>query len=430
MKFTATWPWLFLVSSRLFTGAIARECVLDTPLRGYWSSVDDIYKEVDGCTTIISSDIDISPVYDRLYLPDVVNITGTIVVQHWRENMGYPIVPAIEMPRLEHLGGLDISNATALQNVTMPTLKELPGKLYIESSSTFVALDFRSLEHANSIRLGAQFKGINFDSLQTVDNDFIIDTPSRTSGRLDPEDALWLSLNSLVSVGYFELYQVLSTLDVSNLVTAGPPTNPGDSGLSTSSGARFHLNNVTQPFDLNLTRLQSVDKDLYIGGDLASLSIPALRNTNATILIEASEPLSIDLPIESADYIYLQGRITSVHLPNISPNTSITLVSTYECDPHEPLANITCPVPSAALSQGAKAGMGVGIAVGVVLVAIAIFFCCRLSRKHSSEALGTDLADLPTYGHGDTGSNRVPVPVQVTDRPNTPPPPPYSARPS
>jgi hypothetical protein len=115
---------------------------LGYPSRGYWYSVESIYKEVEGCTTIIAGDINISPVYDRLYLPDVMNLTGTIVVEHWRESFGYPIVSAIEMPQLEHLGGLDVRNATALQNVTMPKLKDVVGKLHIETSETFVELDF------------------------------------------------------------------------------------------------------------------------------------------------------------------------------------------------------------------------------------------------------------------------------------------------
>ncbi|KAL4864792.1 hypothetical protein BDV12DRAFT_7720 [Aspergillus spectabilis] len=275
MGFQSTWPWMLLALSRFFLTALARECVFTDPEDTFFYENEDAYYAFDGCSTIVAETINISPIYDRLYLPDVINITGIINVSHWTERFGYPSMPAIEMPNLEYLGALRVRNVTALQNITMPKLKEVTGNIDINASYERLLLDFWSLKRAPAIRVVGRLDELNFDSLQMVDNDLIItncgacDTDwEGTDALLQREDGLVLSFRSLVSVGCIKISGYLRTIGVANLVSAGPPTNPGDSKLSTDSGARFYLTQVMGLFSLNLTKLESVDKQLYIWGKM------------------------------------------------------------------------------------------------------------------------------------------------------------------
>ncbi|KAL4735901.1 hypothetical protein BDV11DRAFT_195085 [Aspergillus similis] len=425
---------VFLVSSKLFLGTIARECVFSDPDDTYFYSADDVSDVFDGCTTIVAEVVNFSPIYDAIYLPDVINITGMISVSHWRPGQpdGYPIMPVIELPDLEYLGALDIRNVTALQNLTMPKLEEAAGKIYIDGAYERLRLDLRSLEIAPSIWVNGRLNETRFDSLQRVDNDMVIgNSGACQSDEPNPVEGLELAFPRLVSVGYIKVSGYLSSIGVPNLVSAGLPKNPDDSELSTDSGARFHLTQVTERFNVSLAGLESVQKQLYIWGEMESLNIPALRTANASIHIDASTPLGIDLPLESADSIELLGRITSVHLPNLFPNTSLTLSSTYNCDDRSPLTNITCSIPSSGLSKGTKIDIGVGVAVGTAAVICVVIFCFKRVRRRKMARSEMLDSDLPAYGSrrdteigsGSGSGNAMPL------RPETPPPP-YSARPT
>ncbi|KAL4813116.1 hypothetical protein BDW67DRAFT_168853 [Aspergillus spinulosporus] len=440
MKLQKTLIVVFLASNRLFLGTIAQECVFSDPDDTYFYTVDDVSEAFNGCTTIVAEIVNFSPIYDAIYLPGVTNITGMISVSHWKPGQpnGYPIMPVIEMPDLEYLGALDIRNVTALQNLTMPRLKETAGKIYIDGSYDQLRLDLRSLEITPSIWVNGQLNETRFDSLKRVDNDMVIAScaacrpgwSSIAPGQI-PQKGLVLAFPGLVSVGYIKISGYLGSIAVPNLVSAGLPKNPGDGELSTDSGIRFHLTQVIERFDLNLPSLESVQKQLYIWGEMESLNIPALRTASASIHIDASTPLDIDLPLESANSIELLGRITSVHLPNLSPNTSLTLSSAYNCNSSSPFTNVTCSIPSSGLSKGTKIRVGVGVAVGVAVVICIALFCFKRARRKKMERREMPGSDLPAYssrrgteiGSGSGYGNAVPL------RPETPPPP-YSARPT
>ncbi|KAL4744693.1 hypothetical protein BDW72DRAFT_199346 [Aspergillus terricola var. indicus] len=215
----------------------------------------------------------------------------------------------------------------------MPKLKETAGKIYIGGTYKRLRLELRSLEITPSIWVNGQLNETRFDSLQWVDNDMVIGNFatrrsewSSTARDTKPYEGLAFAFPKLGSgwlhqnLGISQLVRPLRFLfdiGVPNLVSAGLPKSPGDSELSTDSGASFHLTQVIERFDLNLTSLKPVQKQLYIWGKMQ-----ALGTANASIHIDASTPLDIDLPLESANSIDLLGRITSVTSP-ASPQTQI-----------------------------------------------------------------------------------------------------------
>jgi hypothetical protein len=63
----------------------------------------------------------------------------------------------------------------------------------------------------------------------------------------------------------------------------------------------------------------------------------ALKATNASIYIDAARPLDIDLPIESAGSIDLEGRITrSITLDTIPPQKPRRTLTSTQRPPPKP----------------------------------------------------------------------------------------------
>ncbi|KAL2798168.1 hypothetical protein BJX66DRAFT_295812 [Aspergillus keveii] len=427
----SAWMWMLLALSRLLFGAFARECIFNNPTNIGYRSEDDLRRDFDGCTTVVADNITIGALRGSLIVRDVVNITGILIVPNNDDEWGMPVLGSIEFPDLEYLGGLDVYQVNELQNVKFPKLKRVMGKINIATIVSDAYVDFGELEHAGALRLDGSFKDINLYDLQTVDNDLIMRSCVGCSakGSMAPENVAFVNFNYLRSVGYIEIAGVILFGWMSELTTIGPPTKPGNRDLSTDSGARLYLNETTDPVDLNLTMLASLDKQLFVTGEFSGLHMDALKATSASIYIDAARPLDIDLPIESAGSIDLEGRITSVHLPNLTSDTPVTLNSTYTCKTHTSLTEVSCPAPPK-FTTAAKICMAIGIVTAVALGILAVFMCCRRSQKREAERLRklrtqVELTDLPAYvsspeAVGDAGS-------EVVLRLDTPPPP-YEAR--
>ncbi|KAJ0413367.1 hypothetical protein BJY00DRAFT_296982 [Aspergillus carlsbadensis] len=435
MRSLNTWAWILLASSEFFIGTFARECIFNSPSNIGYRSEDDLQSDFAGCTTIVADNITIGNLRGSLIVRDVVNITGTLIIPNNDDEWGLPVLESVEFPDLEYLGGLDIYEVNDLQSFTFSNLKRVSGKIDITAIEKDAYVDFGKLEHAGALRLDGRFKEIDLYELQTVDNDLIIRScegcsAKDSSGRSHvPDNVPFINLANLRSVGYIKIAGVVHFGWMSELTTIGPPADPGNSELSTDSGARLYFNETTDAVGLNLTRLESVDKQLFINGYIKSLQMDALRTTNASIYIDAAKALNIDLPLESAGSIDLEGRITSVHLPNLTPNTPLTLNSDYACKGHTSLTDVTCPAPPK-FTTAAKVGLAVGIVVALALGILAVLLCCRRSRKREAERLRTlrtrdELADLPAYAPGAVGATGGESSTAL--RPDTPPPP-YEAR--
>jgi hypothetical protein len=267
-----------------------------------------------------------------------------------------------------------------------------------------------------------------------------------------------------------------------NLATAGFPKDP-NSEFSTDSGARFHLTEVSETVSLDLPELTTVEKKLYIHGDVDScvllshpwlllccllivfffcdrISLPELRNADAAIHIDAQHPLDINFTLQSADSIHLHGRITryvpflsdflvpsnyrqtrhypdltltyiSVHLPNLSSDTPVSLNSSYKCEEYTSLKDVSCPIPPN-LSKKERIGMGVGIAAGVVCVTLGVLFLWRRRRRSREKVMEARRDSGPRTGNGNgngvnsatelAGLSQGGMAGDRHDRPRTPPP--------
>ncbi|KAL3458081.1 hypothetical protein BJX64DRAFT_267410 [Aspergillus heterothallicus] len=254
-----------LALSDLLIGTHARLCVFDNPPNIGFRFDDELQGELDGCTTVVADNITIGDLRDSLVVQGVQNITATLIVPN-NDEWGMPVIGSIEFPDLEYLGGLYVYEVNELQNFTFPKLKQVRDMVDITGIESDSRFDFASLEHAGAVRIAARIKELDLHSLQTVDNDFTI--KSCTSCSKEQDDPPMLDLSGLVSVGYIDIQGQFDSVSLSALSSIGPPMNPGNTNLSSDSGARLYFNDTRHSFDLNLTHLEAVDKQLYINGKI------------------------------------------------------------------------------------------------------------------------------------------------------------------
>jgi hypothetical protein len=122
---------------------------------------NDFYAHLDQCTTIVADELVLGDVYDRLVLPEVVNITGTIIAsgKHDRGHtaLGTPRLKSIQMPKLQYLGGLDFRNISTISYFSFDELRDVPGRIYIEDPALETILECGNLTHAGAITLRGTF---------------------------------------------------------------------------------------------------------------------------------------------------------------------------------------------------------------------------------------------------------------------------------
>jgi hypothetical protein len=139
-------------------GALARECIFDNPPNIGYRNEDDLHRDFDGCTTIVADNITLGNLRGSLVVPDVVNITGTLIIPNNDDKWGLPVLNSIEFPDLEHLGGLDVYQVNDLKSFTFPKLKRVSGKIDITAIEKDANVNFEALERAGALRLNGWFE--------------------------------------------------------------------------------------------------------------------------------------------------------------------------------------------------------------------------------------------------------------------------------
>ncbi|KAL2847874.1 hypothetical protein BJY01DRAFT_246639 [Aspergillus pseudoustus] len=160
-------------------------------------------------------------------------------------------------------------------------------------------------------------------------------------------------------------------------------------------------------------------------GQSVEIHIPS--NTSGAVARVRSGVISSFFKLTTVDKrLYIRGDVKSVHLPNLSADTPVSLNSTYKCEEYSTLKDVTCPIPPS-LTNKERIGRGVGIAAGVVCVVLAVWFLWRRRRKSREKSMearngadagvdGTAELVALSLSSGGTVSG-------VHDKPRTPPPP-------
>ncbi|KAL5042467.1 hypothetical protein BDW71DRAFT_211128 [Aspergillus fruticulosus] len=279
----------------------------------------------------------------------------------------------------------------------------LPARSASSPLSDTLALTFRHWRDAKSIYGDGDFERLDFRGLQRVDNDLIVGNCDGCKtiyrGKTTP-DPVAISFPGLESVGFIKLAGVISNISLPQLISAGPPTTPDEPEPdwytrpnSSDSGLRVRMNEVSSPFELELPKLSSVNKQLYIHGDV--------KNAYMTQLL-----IVFNSRASGQAQVSRSTRPTSV-IPTIRPSAHRTPASTV--------------LPGGGLNKYEKVGTGLGVAMGVVLFAgigVLLHRQRAVERKKVMSVLEQELSALPVpvYSQGEN------LP-QAQARPRSPPPP-------
>ncbi|KAL3494525.1 hypothetical protein BJX62DRAFT_234127 [Aspergillus germanicus] len=421
----------------------ARECTSDEPYGSYnISSPEEAADLFAGCTTIITDQIRINHWFNGTFsLPGVINITGDIVCQWDGSYYSRQGVDAIEAPDLVYLGGLRLSQ-TGVRRMEFPALRTVDQSIELESFSDGQTIEFPALVEAGAVVLMRRFSRFNFGSLETVHGDLIIEqcTYCNEGHDVDPtEFTPNASFPVLQSAGFVRIEGIFSDINLPSLVSVGPPTRlyvP-----STDSGITIHVKELGM--ELEFPALTAVNKQFYVHDAVLGLDMPALQHINGSFRIDASTPLSVDLPLISAEWLQLDGNIKEASFPALNTRTTSLRLDGISCGAMGPGLRDSeyyidrCGEYKAPLSKGAKIAAGVVVPVGVLgIVILVIVWYKRRARRRGAKAVGEvgELVDLPPRGGAvdggrDGGRGRVPVarPERERSRSRTPPPP-YEAR--
>ncbi|BCS21078.1 uncharacterized protein APUU_21510S [Aspergillus puulaauensis] len=400
---------LWLWASLLAISALAEECNRDFEIE-YADNTKSLF---NNCTTIVGN-IDLGEGFKGpITMGDVVNITGTITLRapSTDDPMGRSSVHRLEAPALEYLGGLVIPD-TELGDVSLPKLKNVTGEISISPSNSAgseVELRFAALEEAGGIDIGLDY--------------MIYDDGSY------PLPRLGVDMPSLRSAEYIRLWGYVNSINMPELTTVGQPV---DTRHTDRSGLEIQLAEKGDILDISLPKLESVESNLTLSGNIRQPQLDSLTKTSANITIDTSSRLALSLPLIEAKTITLNGTIYSASFSDIQRFESVTVTSQlddFDCDQFKERLNqasspgsISCTAgpPSKSLSSGAKIALGVTIPIVMVLVATAMALVLRRRRS---------VKDKETIAASGTEG---PPPYNIAMRPLPPraeaaAPPPYSA---
>ncbi|KAL4763997.1 uncharacterized protein BDW70DRAFT_130160 [Aspergillus foveolatus] len=382
------------------------------------STLDNI---ASGCTSINGS-IRISDKYTgSFYLPNIRNISGDIqwyadpsnFYEYMHSTGRYATSPvnSISFPDLEHIdGSLDLQYLYELRNISAPKLSIVRHSVTVDYAYN---VDLRSLQHAEYASIYGNLSSLRLDSLQYVNQTLKICNKDGCSSSFSPVTSLELFLLSLKSATYVELEGRISTLAVPELTSVvgleSLPTGGFTKGfqLTTDGGP---------PLNLAFPRLDTVYGGIKVIGNIASLSMPEMIDTNMTLIVNAFDPLAIDLPLHQVRQLELRGNISSVNLTNLrraSDGIYIYSDMALDCDAIQEaiFQNVsisngsrTCSAKeeeseSHGLSASEKAGIGIGSAIAGITFFILIPLYIRHRQREKERLKAVSEVELmpPSY---------------------------------
>ncbi|KAL3432214.1 hypothetical protein BDV09DRAFT_206107 [Aspergillus tetrazonus] len=343
------------------------------------STLDAIASE---CTSINGSIYILSNYTGSFYLPNIRNISGDV---HWYADTSY-LYDSISLPDLEHINGsLNIQAGYNLRNISAPKLSLVGRLVQVDYAHN---VDLRSLQHAEYASIFGNLSSLRLDSLQSVNQTLRICNKDSCSDSLSPVTSLELYLLSLESATYIELEGRISTLAVPELTSVvGLETSPA---WHSSNG--FQLTTAGgPPLNLVFPRLDTVYGRFQVNGNIASLSMPKMIDTNMTL------EFLVNLPNlrRASDGIYIYSdmaldcdAVEEEIFQNVSISNGSETCSAKEAEPE-----------SHGLSTEDKAGIGIGSGFGGIIIFVLIPLYIRHRKKEKERLKAVSEVELmpPSY---------------------------------
>ncbi|OJJ43505.1 hypothetical protein ASPZODRAFT_135972 [Penicilliopsis zonata CBS 506.65] len=294
-------------------------------------------------------------------------------------NLSVPGLTEILLPDVVQGYNFIAGSTPRLRNFSAPRMTDfLALRLDTEEALT---VDIPLITAIDSIDVGGKTLYLNFPMLENITGMLSLDNEVSSAEPFAVDFPLLRTATEIVITG------TVSNIYLPRLKSAYSATQIGNSGDAIA---------------LDLPRLSEVTGGLAIGGNFSSISLPSLVETNATISISASSPLSLNFTsLVKANTIEITGNVTDVYFPQLTSANRIYISSSLDvnCTGYDQAAaqsslntsdgssgcygsSTTVATPAAGhsgLAEIAKIGVGVGVGLGgfIILAAVAYFFCLR-----------------------------------------------------
>ncbi|KAL2826400.1 hypothetical protein BDW59DRAFT_145122 [Aspergillus cavernicola] len=282
-------------------------------------------------------------------------------------------ITSLDLPDLEYFdSNLLLTNLPSLSRVSLPKLQSIDA-LHVGLTGDAPELHCPKLTNASSVFLRGNFASQSFDSLRTVTTKFDICNSINCNNYsyMNATTSMTLSFPVLEHVGNFKVggnVTSLSTPEISAIT------------CSDCDWAALHLKLYgSHPVVVDFPKLSAMEGNSYIRGDLASLSLPILREYHDEFTVVPHQSLDISLPVERADNFLFSGSVSSIQLPNLTEFTRIHINSdlSFDCnDFWDELKRTTGPLNESnadayyQCSKGASylGRLGVGVTAAIALL--------------------------------------------------------------
>ncbi|KAL2803106.1 hypothetical protein BJX63DRAFT_437266 [Aspergillus granulosus] len=203
------------------------------------------------------------------------------------------------MADLQYLGGLRATN-TEIALFSFPELVSVSGQVEVMSWTELFEMDFPKLRDAYQIVLSRRYSKLNFDSLEIVRGDLIIESctfcdPGAVHLQRRPDGILPRAQIRRVPPSREALFQSASPLIL---------TWASDSGLS------IHVKQTGMELEFpKFPKLQMVDKQFFVHCAIMGLKLPIIDSVNGSFRVNTDTPLSLNVLLFSATWLQLDGNI-------------------------------------------------------------------------------------------------------------------------
>ncbi|OJJ65405.1 hypothetical protein ASPSYDRAFT_40211 [Aspergillus sydowii CBS 593.65] len=245
------------------------------------------------------------------------------MLTHVGGDYGDPLhLTTFEMPDLEYVDFVDLDPMPELEEWSVPKL-ERANIISFEVPAFLPTLEFPALKHAQRVNINGNFSTVSFPALGTLEQRLLVSNRNETG--LSGETSLNISAPQLTNASGMGLSGKISRISFPKLEIINKEVDGFSTGLSVS-----HLGD--ELLEIEFPALSAVVGDAYFSGNLSSISVPLLRNITGKFSVDSEDPISINLPVENADVIFLLGFIEEVGLPNLRNWSEITISSDSRLD--------------------------------------------------------------------------------------------------
>ncbi|KAL2867842.1 uncharacterized protein BJX67DRAFT_352380 [Aspergillus lucknowensis] len=237
-------------------------------------------------------------------------------------------ITTFELPHLEYYSGnLVLTNVPSLRKVSLPRLEYID-VLHIGLVGDTPELHCPMLRNASSVFLRGNFASQSFPSLQNIATKFDI------CNSINCDNYSYMNASTSMDLSFPDLERVANFKVAGNMSKLSTPSVTAVT-CADCHWAALHLKLFgSSPIAVDFPKLSEVEGNVYIRGDIASISLPVAHQYPDEFTIIPHQPLNISLPVQRGLNFLFSGNVSSIQLPDLRDFSRIHINSdiSIDCD--------------------------------------------------------------------------------------------------